>query len=123
MSGVQSTSAAIVAIIALTVSGVQGKNDFQAMLARVDAAQLGRRLDWVAAQFSKGTNTIERIVADANGDLGYVAQMEHLRFNVPGQAQQSTREYRVTMLFRREAGAWRIIHRQADSQMTKQAPQ
>ena len=160
MSGVQSASAMIVAIVALTAFGAQGENDFQAMLARVDAAQLelqngkanafkslwshsdditlaggfgggiekgweqiGRRLDWVAAQFSKGTNTIERVVANVNGDLGYVVQMEHLRFNVPGRAQQSTRDYRVTMLFRREAGAWRIIHRQADSQMTKQAPQ
>ena len=85
--------------------------------------QVGRRLDWVGAQFSNGTNTIERVVAMANGDLGYVVQIERLRFRVPGQANDSTRDYRVTMLFRREAGGWRIIHRQADSQMTKTAPQ
>jgi ketosteroid isomerase-like protein len=137
-----------------------GGADFQAMLTKVDAAQLelqnghpaafkalwshadditlsggfggtveqgwaqiGQRLDWVGAQFSKGTNRIERIVANSSGDLGYVVQLEHIRFNVPGQAMPSTRDYRVTMLFRREADGWRIIHRQADSQLTKAAPQ
>jgi ketosteroid isomerase-like protein len=134
--------------------------EFQAMLAKVDAAQLelqngqpaafkalwshadditlsggfggtvekgwesiSRRLDWVGTQFAQGTNTRERIVAKANGDLGYIVQIEHLRFHVPGQAKESTRDYRVTMIFRREAEGWRIVHRQADSQMTKQAPQ
>lgn len=85
--------------------------------------QISRRLDWVGAQFSKGTNTIERIAANSSGDLAYVVQVEHLRFRVPGQEKESTRDYRVTMLFRRESAGWRIIHRQADSQMTKQAPQ
>jgi ketosteroid isomerase-like protein len=133
--------------------------EFEAMLARVDAAQrelqngrpeafkalwshadditlsggfggtvekgweaISRRLDWVGAQFSEGTNTIERIVTKANGTLGYVVQIEHIRFYVPGQQKESTRDYRVTMLFRREPEGWRIIHRQADSQMMKQAP-
>jgi len=50
-------------------------------------------------------------------------QIEHIRFHVPGQANESTRDYRVTMLFRHESDGWRIIHRQADSQMKKEAPQ
>jgi ketosteroid isomerase-like protein len=77
----------------------------------------------VGTQFSNGSNTIERLVAHDSGDLGYVVQIEHLRFHVPGQAQESKRNYRVTMVFRRESEGWRIFHRQADSQMTKQAPQ
>ena len=85
--------------------------------------QVGRRLDWVGAQFSKGRNTIERIAANTSGDLGYLVQIEHLRFQVAGQTKESTRTYRVTMLFRREPEGWRIIHRQADSNVTKQAPQ
>jgi ketosteroid isomerase-like protein len=85
--------------------------------------QISRRLDWVGTQFSNGTNTIERVSAKASGDLGYVVQLEHIRFKVPGQEKESSRDYRVTMLFRREAEGWRIIHRQADSQMVKQAPQ
>lgn len=81
---------------------------------------IGRRLDWVGTQFSNGSNSVERLVAQESGDLGYVVQLEHLRYTVPGQAEASTRDYRVTMVFRRESGVWRIVHRQADSQMTKQ---
>ena len=84
--------------------------------------RIGPRLDWVGKQFSNGTNRIDRLVAKAHDDFGYVIQVEHIRFRVPGQAKESTRTYRVTMLFRREPQGWRIIHRQADSQMTKQAP-
>lgn len=84
--------------------------------------QIGSRLDWVADQFSNGTHENTRIVSGFSGELGYVVQLEHLQFTVPGQSDRSERSYRVTMLFRREGDAWRIIHRQADSQMTKSAP-
>jgi ketosteroid isomerase-like protein len=75
--------------------------------------EVGRCLDWVGTQFSKGANAIERLVANESGDLGYVVQLEHIRFHAPGQAQESRRDYRVTMVFRREAEGWRIVHRQA----------
>ena len=81
---------------------------------------ISSRLDWVGTRFSNGTNRIERIVTRASGELGYVVQAEHLRYRVPGETSDSTREYRVTMIFRREAGEWRIVHRQADSQLTRQ---
>jgi SnoaL-like domain len=85
-------------------------------------AKVSQRIDWVASQFSNGTNTIERLVTQSSGDFGYVIQVEHLRFQVPGQTKESTRDYRVTMIFRREAAGWRLVHRHADSQMMKQAP-
>jgi ketosteroid isomerase-like protein len=81
--------------------------------------QISRRLDWVGTQFSRGSHYIEQLVANESGDLGYVVQIEHIRFYVPGQTQESTRDYRVTMVFRREPSGWRIVHRQADSQMIK----
>jgi ketosteroid isomerase-like protein len=56
-------------------------------------------------------------VSTVSGDLAYVIQAESLRFRVPGQATDSSREYRVTMIFRRAAGEWRRVHRQADSQV------
>lgn len=85
--------------------------------------RVSQRLDWAAAQFSNGTNTIERLITHPNGQLAYVVQIELIRFQVPGQLQESTRDYRVTMLFRRESAGWRIIHHHADSQLMKQAPQ
>ena len=83
-------------------------------------AAVGKRLDWVGTQFSNGTNTIERVVEYASGDLAYLVQNEHLRYRVPQTKADATRDYRVAMVFRRESGQWRIVHRQADSQLTKQ---
>ena len=178
MSEIRSTPLTVMVVAWLAALGIPGggapgamaaetqaggpavSEDFQAMLARVDAAQLelqngkpatfkalwshaddvtlsggfggaiekgwgqvSSRLDWVGAQYSKGTHAHERIVANVKGDLGYVVQMEHIRFHVPGQEKESTRDYRVTMVFRREPDGWRIVHRQADAQTTKQAPQ
>ena len=84
---------------------------------------VGKRLDWVGRQFSNGTNTIERVVTNQNGALAYVIQLEHISFTVPETGAAASRDYRVTMIFRRESAGWRIIHRQADSNTTKQAPQ
>jgi ketosteroid isomerase-like protein len=83
---------------------------------------VGKRLDWVATQFSNGSHTNERVAAYSSGDLGYLVQREHLRFRVPGQEADSTRDYRATMVFRREGGEWRLVHRQADSNLTKAPP-
>jgi ketosteroid isomerase-like protein len=74
--------------------------------------QVGARLDWVGAQFSHGTNTVERLVVGVHGDLAYLVRLEHLRFRVPGQAGQTRRDHRVTML----------LHRHADSQTTREPP-
>jgi ketosteroid isomerase-like protein len=46
--------------------------------------------------------------------------LEHIDYRVPGQAADSSRDYRVTMVFRREAAGWRIVHRQADTLLTNQ---
>ena len=80
---------------------------------------ISKRLDWVATQYSDGNTRIERLVQNVGGDLAYVVQHEHIEFRVPADGTRSTREYRVTMIFRREAGEWRIVHRQADSNLTK----
>lgn len=47
--------------------------------------QVGRRLDWVGAQFSNGTNTIERIVAKANGAIGYLYRLSASAFKFQGR--------------------------------------
>ena len=83
---------------------------------------VSKRLDWVGRQFSNGTNTIERLVAMSDQKLGYVVQLEHLRFKAAETKAEATRDYRVTMIFRLEKDGWRIVHRQADSQFVKQAP-
>jgi ketosteroid isomerase-like protein len=86
-------------------------------------ANVSKRLDWAATQFSQGTNTIERLVAYSEGNLGYVVQLEHIKFKVPATGADATRDFRVSMVFRRERGKWKIVHRHADGNMTKQPAQ
>ena len=83
---------------------------------------VGDRLNWASTHYSNGVQTNERIISTVSGGFAYVVQVEHIRFHVPGQAQESKRDYRVTMVFRHEPEGWRIVHRQADTQMTPQAP-
>ena len=83
---------------------------------------VGPRLDWASAQFEKGTRSREVISTVVTAELGYVVQLERVRFTVPGQSTRSLLELRVTMIARREPEGWRIVHRHGDSQMTKQPP-
>jgi ketosteroid isomerase-like protein len=85
-------------------------------------AHVRPRLEWASSHYAHGLQSNERIEVSAQGDIAYVVQLEHIRFHVPGQAQESKRDYRVTMVLRRETGGWRIVHRQADTQLTTQPP-
>jgi ketosteroid isomerase-like protein len=80
------------------------------------------RLDWASSQFSEGRRTREEVRSAVGADFAYLVQTEHIRFRVPGKSEQSTLDLRVTMVFRREAAGWRIVHRQADSQKKTQLP-
>lgn len=84
--------------------------------------QVGPRLDWASTQFSGGSRTHETITSYVDGNLGYLVQLEKVRFKVPGRSEESLLELRVTMIFRRESAGWRIVHRHADSQMTRRGP-
>jgi Ketosteroid isomerase homolog len=95
------------------VSGGSGEHGWE---------QVGPRLDWTNTQYRDGTLTVERIASYVEGNLGYVVQREKVRFNVPGQTQESILEIRATWIFRREQDGWRIIHRHADSLMKRQGP-
>jgi hypothetical protein len=113
------------AAIRAQVASPAAASDFTTFLARVDAAQLelqnGRpaafkalwsRADQVTLSGGFG-GTIEKGWPAISSRLDWVATR-------PGDTSDSTRDYRVTMIFRRQAGEWRIVHRQADSQLTRQ---
>ena len=83
-------------------------------------SNVSRRLDWVSSQYADGSREHEEVARFMGRDVAYVVQKEIIRFRVPGQTAQVTQELRAVMVFRLESGAWRISHRQADSQTTKQ---
>jgi ketosteroid isomerase-like protein len=70
--------------------------------------------EWVASRFSDCTSfEYEVIAAGTSGDLGYVAGIEHTTASVGG-APPRAYELRVTTIFRRENGEWKVVHRHAD---------
>ncbi len=89
-------------------------------------AAVGPRLDWAASRFGgDGQPTrYEPLAAGSSGDLGYAIGLERTD-SVPLAGLDAPRAgvLRVTHLFRREDGAWRIIHRHADPIAAKTAPE
>jgi hypothetical protein len=83
---------------------------------------IGPRLDWGSAQYSEGSRAHEVLATVLEGDLGYVVQIERIRYKHPGRGTDAEIALRATMILRREAEGWRIVHRHADSQMERQPP-
>jgi ketosteroid isomerase-like protein len=80
------------------------------------------RLSWVSKKYSAGTRIREEISRMVAGDFAYLVQKEVIHSRLGSQLELSTLELRATMLFRREADGWRIVHRHADSQMVTKPP-
>ena len=67
----------------------------------------------VASWFSDSTEyDFELVAAGASDDLAYTVGYEHNRVKVAGEPRTYT--LRVTHVYRREDGHWRIVHRHGD---------
>jgi len=68
----------------------------------------------VALWFSESEKyDVEVVAAGASGDLAYLVAYEHNTVKVNGQSR--TYSLRVTHVYRREDGEWKIVHRHADA--------
>jgi|SRR5215212_4170231 ketosteroid isomerase-like protein len=56
----------------------------------------------------------EPLAKYATADLAYVVEVERLEAKVHGGEVMSPYALRVTMIFRPEEGAWKVVHRHAD---------
>lgn len=85
-------------------------------------SDVSSRLDWASSQFlgTNGSKTIEQVQTVVSGDFAYIVQYEHIRYHPAGQSGIAKRDYRVTTIFRRESEGWRVVHRHADTLMTRQ---
>jgi hypothetical protein len=84
-------------------------------------AAVAERLDWVALRYSHGRAKRQRIAYGVADRMAYVVQTEQIVYRVPGESTESSRDYRVTMIFRLEDETWKMVHRQADTNVQKEA--
>jgi ketosteroid isomerase-like protein len=57
-----------------------------------------------------------------SGDLAYTVTIERSETRVSGAESVAPMVLRVTHIFRKEDGVWKLVHRHADSLMDKAAP-
>ena len=87
----------------------------------------GRQVDWnqvwaswqqVAAIASEGRVTLGDQLIRVVGDAAYELGTEHVVMTLAGHSVRG--EVRVTNIYRREGGAWRIVHHHADASQDMQ---
>jgi ketosteroid isomerase-like protein len=87
-------------------------------------AEVGPRYDWAAARFreSGARVKVEYISSAVSGDLAYTVAIERSEALVTGQDKPAPMALRVTHVYRKEDGAWKLVHRHADPLIDKTAP-
>lgn len=77
---------------------------------------------WVASRFSKAEDfRLELIAAGVSGDLAYTVGYEHSMLSRDDGSVRPHR-LRVTHVYRRENGEWKIVHRHGDMLEADRAP-
>jgi ketosteroid isomerase-like protein len=74
-------------------------------------------------RFSSGEIAYEPITSGQSGDLGYAVGIERGHATLAGHDEPGPMALRVTHLFRREDGDWKLIHRHADAITEVTAPE
>lgn len=84
--------------------------------------QLGPCYDWASARFAGGDLTFEEIARNTSEDLAYTVHIERSQIKLSGSDQAAPMALRVTHIYRREDGSWRLLHRHADPIASIQSP-
>jgi ketosteroid isomerase-like protein len=87
---------------------------FGALQIRSGWREIAPIFEMLAARFSNCESfEYEVIAAGVSNDLAYIAGVEHTTAAI-GDAAPQAYALRVTTIFRREGGEWRVVHRHAD---------
>lgn len=86
--------------------------------------EVGPRYEWAVQRFlpSDAKLKVEYLASKVSGDLAYTVAIERSTVLVVGQDKPALIALRVTHIFQREDGAWKLLHRHADPMMAKTAP-
>lgn len=75
-------------------------------------------LDRAVAFFKGGRCEFEDVARHVTEDLGYTFHIERAHVKLGDSDDLNRITLRVTMVYRREDGGWKLVHRQADPIMT-----
>jgi len=76
--------------------------------------QVGQNIELAASRFRGGHLEIEPLALGTSGDLAYSVWIERGKVLVEGRDEAGSLVVRVTHIFRREDGTWKLIHRHGD---------
>lgn len=84
---------------------------------------VGPHYDWAAARFREsGTKVrVDYLASNVSGDLAYTVGIERSEPLLAGLDKPAPMALRVTHIYRREDGAWKLVHRHADNLLEKMA--
>ena len=87
-------------------------------------AAVMQRYDWAVGRFRPGqaTNTPTYLAVVVSGDLAYTVTVERSVVQLIDQPAPKAMSLRVTTIFRKESGSWKLVHRHEDPQIAKTAP-
>jgi ketosteroid isomerase-like protein len=86
--------------------------------------EVGPRNDWASSQFkeSGAAQRIDYLNTGTSGDLAFTVAIERQQAQIQGQDKPTARTLRVTQVFRREGGVWKLLHRHADPLVDRLPP-
>ena len=83
------------------------------------------RYDWASSQYQPGGATlkVDYLNVLVSGDLAITAAIERQQnVRVGTKGERGRRALRATQIFRKEGGAWKLVHRHADQMTEKETP-
>jgi ketosteroid isomerase-like protein len=85
------------------------------------AHEVSERYARDAKAFAAGSETdLEVLQMGASDGIGYWVGLQHAKARMQGQSEPIAMTLRITEIFRREADAWKLVHRHADMLATEQ---
>lgn len=87
--------------------------------------EVSERWDWVADQFVPGPGVVssDTVLATVTGNLAYGVFIERWWGHLKQQPEPREMSIRATLVFRREDGNWKTVHRHGDSLVNKVGPE
>lgn len=95
---------------------------FGAVTSKSGWDEVSRVFRWLGSRFSDCTAySFELVAAGVSGDLAYTVGFEHTSVSMDGVPVEPY-TLRVTHVYRRENGEWKIVHRHGDAAPIDQSP-